>query len=91
MGSVFGDPEDPKALYNDVSWDEDASLQAFQELYKVILMAEMEMTAADLEAGLESSCKEIDGTHTKCTILPELFVYYIPRYLGIRRPSNSHW
>jgi len=91
VGSVFGDPEDPIALYKDVSWDEDASLKAFQELYKVILMAEMEMTAADLEAGLESSCKEIDGTHTKCSILPELFVYYIPRYLGIRRPSNSHW
>lgn len=44
VGSVFGDPEDPKALYNYVSWDEDASLQAFQELYKVISMTEMKIS-----------------------------------------------
>lgn len=35
VGSVFGDPEDPKALYRDVSWDEGASLQAFREIFKV--------------------------------------------------------
>ncbi|KAH7398035.1 hypothetical protein BKA64DRAFT_56237 [Cadophora sp. MPI-SDFR-AT-0126] len=34
VGSVFGDPGDPNALYRDVSWDEDASLQAFREIYK---------------------------------------------------------
>ncbi|KAL5329593.1 hypothetical protein ACEPPN_003107 [Leptodophora sp. 'Broadleaf-Isolate-01'] len=34
VGSVFGDPEDPKALYRDVSWDEGASLQAFREIFK---------------------------------------------------------
>ncbi|KAK0103266.1 hypothetical protein ONS95_005299 [Cadophora gregata] len=34
VGSVFGDPDDPNALYNDVSWDEDASLQAFREVFK---------------------------------------------------------
>ncbi|KAH7354682.1 monooxygenase [Rhexocercosporidium sp. MPI-PUGE-AT-0058] len=34
VGSVFGDPDDPNALYRDVSWDQDASLQAFRELYK---------------------------------------------------------
>ncbi|PVH78881.1 FAD/NAD(P)-binding domain-containing protein [Cadophora sp. DSE1049] len=34
VGSVFGDPDDPNALYKDVSWDEDASLQAFRDIYK---------------------------------------------------------
>lgn len=60
VGSVFGDPEDPKVLYKDVSWDEDANLQAFKELYKVTLTTEMKMAAANLEAGLESSCEETD-------------------------------
>ncbi|KAL2070950.1 hypothetical protein VTL71DRAFT_13976 [Oculimacula yallundae] len=34
VGSVFGDPDDPKALYRDVNWDQDASLIAFREICK---------------------------------------------------------
>lgn len=35
VGSVNGDPDDLNAPYRNVSWDEDASLQAFRQIYTV--------------------------------------------------------
>ncbi len=35
VGGLYADPDNPNAPYKDVSWDDDADLKVFREIYAV--------------------------------------------------------